>query len=287
MKIKTATTVNGVNPVYFGDYSPRFYWFKNLGDSTLYVSAKPNMIAGGDDVSELPPKSSTAIETTDGVVYILGAGKVEIHNTDSKFCPFRNIGASSGSGGSNEYVYGIVKNYNDFGNTEWTETRQRDINSFTISDYTAIECCFKISAIEGGEQGRVFETMNISNNLKYCMNITVSAEIGGALDISFNGSTWTRIPECRIDMGTLYTVTAVMHDSVTDIYVNGIFVATLPERVANNTIIYKIMMKASWSTNNRRTQGRVFSIRMYNKALSESEINYNRQIDVNRYGETN
>lgn len=99
MKIKTVTTVNGVNPVYFGNYSYRFYWFKNLGDSTLYVSSNPNMIAGGDDVSELPPKSSTAIETTAGVVYIIGAGKVEIHNTDSKFCPFRGTAVVSGGGG--------------------------------------------------------------------------------------------------------------------------------------------------------------------------------------------
>lgn len=99
MKIKTVTTVNGVNPVYFGNYSSRFYWFKNLGDSTLYVSSNPNMIAGGDDVSELPPKSSTSIETTAGVVYVLGAGKVEIHNTDSKFCPFRGATVVSGGGG--------------------------------------------------------------------------------------------------------------------------------------------------------------------------------------------
>lgn len=96
MKIKTVTTVGGVNPIYFGDYSPRFYWFKNLSDSTLYVSSNPNMIVGGDDVSELPPKSSTVIETTTGVVYVLGAGKVEIHNTDSKFCPFRSIHVSDG-----------------------------------------------------------------------------------------------------------------------------------------------------------------------------------------------
>ena len=89
MKIKTITTVTGVNSVDFGDYSPRFYWFKNLSDSTLYVSSNPNMIVGGDDVAELPPKSSTVIETTAGAVYILGAGKVEIHNTNSKFCPFK------------------------------------------------------------------------------------------------------------------------------------------------------------------------------------------------------
>lgn len=98
MKIKTVATVDGINPIYFGDYAPRFYWFRNLGDSTLYVSAKPNPIAGGDDVSELPPKSAISIETYDSIVYILGAGKVEIHNTDSKFCPYK-LGFYSGGGG--------------------------------------------------------------------------------------------------------------------------------------------------------------------------------------------
>lgn len=87
MTIKTITTADGINTVDFGDNAPRFYWFKNLGSTTLYVSAKSNMVAGGDDVSELPPKSSTAIETTAGKVYVLGVGKVEIHNTDNKFCP--------------------------------------------------------------------------------------------------------------------------------------------------------------------------------------------------------
>ena len=70
MRIKTVTTVDGINSVDFGDNASRFYWFKNLSDSTLHVSSNPNMIAGEDDVSELPPKSSTAIETTAGVVYV-------------------------------------------------------------------------------------------------------------------------------------------------------------------------------------------------------------------------
>ena len=100
MKIKTVATVDGINSVDFGANAPRFYWFKNLSDSTLYVSSNPNMITGGDDVSELPPKASTAIETTAGVVYILGAGKIEIHNTDSKFCPFRGTAVVSGGGDS-------------------------------------------------------------------------------------------------------------------------------------------------------------------------------------------
>lgn len=109
MKIKTITTATGVNLVDFGDCTSRFYWFRNLGDSTLYVSAKPNPISGEDDVSELPPKSSVSIETDEGKVYILGAGKVEIHNTDSKFCPFR--GVNTVSEGSTDDRFYLIKDW--------------------------------------------------------------------------------------------------------------------------------------------------------------------------------
>lgn len=109
MKIKTVTTVEGINSVDFGDRSSRFYWFRNLGDSTLYVSAKPNPIAGEDDVSELPPKSSTSIETDTGKIYILGAGKIEIHNTDNKFCPFKGI--NTVSGGSTDDRFYLIKDW--------------------------------------------------------------------------------------------------------------------------------------------------------------------------------
>lgn len=122
MKIKTITTATGVNLVDFGDCTSRFYWFRNLGDSTLYVSAKPIPIAGGDDVSELPPKSSTSIETDTGKIYILGAGKVEIHNTDSKFCPFRgNTVSESGTPNSMKWtLYHDPDPYNFLSNTKNT-----------------------------------------------------------------------------------------------------------------------------------------------------------------------
>ena len=99
MKIKTVTTVDGINSVDFGDNAPRFYWFKNLGDSTLYVSPYEKVEAGGKDVTELPKKSAASVETTAGKVYILGAGKVEIHNTSSKFCPFMLPPAKADSNG--------------------------------------------------------------------------------------------------------------------------------------------------------------------------------------------
>ena len=103
MQVKTITTAAGVNEIDFGNDSSQstahFYWLKNLGDSTLYASANPNPIAEKDDVAELPAKGAVSVETDEGKIYVLGAGKVEIHRTNSKFCPFDWQSSGSGGGG--------------------------------------------------------------------------------------------------------------------------------------------------------------------------------------------
>ena len=104
MQIKTISTAAGVNEIVFGNdgsqSTAHFYWLKNLGDSTLYVSANPNPIAEKDDVAELPAKGAVSVETDEGKIYVLGAGKVEIHRTNSKFCPFDWQSSGSGGGGA-------------------------------------------------------------------------------------------------------------------------------------------------------------------------------------------
>ena len=104
MQVKTITTAAGVNEIDFGNdgsqSTAHFYWLKNLGDSILYVSANPNPIAEKDDVAELPAKGAVSVETDEGKVYVLGAGKVEIHRTNSKFCPFDWQSSGSGGGGT-------------------------------------------------------------------------------------------------------------------------------------------------------------------------------------------
>ena len=101
MYIKTIVSVDGINTVDFGNTINKYYWFRNLGGTTIYVSNKEDFKAGDDGVSELTAKGDiTNIESLDGKVYILGAGKVEIHNTDSKLLPFKSAPiASSGGGG--------------------------------------------------------------------------------------------------------------------------------------------------------------------------------------------
>ena len=96
MNIKTITSTEGVNEVDFGSSASRFYWFQNLGTTTVHVSANADIVAGADGVAELAEGDSVCIETLGGKVYVLGAGKVQIHNTGDKFCPFKIAPAAGG-----------------------------------------------------------------------------------------------------------------------------------------------------------------------------------------------
>ena len=100
MNIKTITSTEGVNEVDFGSGASRFYWFQNLGTTTVHVSGNADIVAGSDGVAELAAGDSVCIETLGGKVYVLGAGKVQIHNTGDKFCPFKNAPAAGGGGGN-------------------------------------------------------------------------------------------------------------------------------------------------------------------------------------------
>ena len=104
MNIKTITTVDGVNEVDFGSGASRFYWFQNLGTTTVHVSGNTDIVAGSDGVAELAAGDSVCIETLGGKVYVLGAGKVQIHNTGDKFCPFKNAPAQSGGEAVDAYT---------------------------------------------------------------------------------------------------------------------------------------------------------------------------------------
>lgn len=104
MNIKTITTIDGVNEVDFGSNASRFYWFRNVGTTAVHVSGKADIVAGADGVAELAAGDSVCIETLSGKVYVLGAGKVQIHNTGDKFCPFKNAPAQSGGEAVDAYT---------------------------------------------------------------------------------------------------------------------------------------------------------------------------------------
>lgn len=89
MNIKTATTIDGVNTIDFGNTPDRYYWCRNIGDTCLHVSTIQTCTADTDNVAILNAGESTMLENYGSQIYVHGAGKIEIHEQETPTCPFK------------------------------------------------------------------------------------------------------------------------------------------------------------------------------------------------------
>lgn len=81
----------------------------NRGSATLYASAYANVVPDGDNAAAILPGGAMNLHGTNGTVYLLGTGKVQLQGTDIADLPIALGGASggggsAGSGVSQEYV---------------------------------------------------------------------------------------------------------------------------------------------------------------------------------------
>ena len=87
--IKTVTTTAGINTVSFPEFF-KYFWIKNVGDTTVYASAYSNVASGVDNTSCINSGDAVCIENVDNNnVYISGAGSVEIHAQEYPDCSFK------------------------------------------------------------------------------------------------------------------------------------------------------------------------------------------------------
>lgn len=82
----------------------------NRGSANLYASAYADAVPDGDNVALILPGGAMNLHGTNGTVYLLGTGKVQLQGTDTADLPIALGGASGGGGGggsagvSQEYV---------------------------------------------------------------------------------------------------------------------------------------------------------------------------------------
>lgn len=72
---------------------------KNLGDGAIYASPYPNVIAGADNVVEIPAGSGEVVLDAQGTVYLLGTGKAQCTGTPYATPNFKMPSSSKGGGG--------------------------------------------------------------------------------------------------------------------------------------------------------------------------------------------
>ena len=103
--IKTVTTTDGINAIAFNEFF-RYFWIKNNGDTTLYVSAYSNAAANADNTSKLDSGEMIRVENiNDFNVYVVGVGTVEVH-AQNEIAPLnKNISLVQGDIPSGKNAY--------------------------------------------------------------------------------------------------------------------------------------------------------------------------------------
>ena len=228
MNIKTVTTSDGVNVVDFGSAASRFYWFRNIGNSTVYVSGNSDIAAGSDGVAELPAGGSVCIETLGGKVYVLGVGKVQIHNTGDKFCPFRNAPVSSGGGvsgydlGYSEIALGFLNGGGKYnGSFDWEKNRlaiTKDYIDYAIMhsyavDFTNVKKIVISGAVTSNLSGLTAAAYcKISDNLQPELNPAEWLKLATAVpETAYDLLNFTAEIDCTAITGENYINLAIRH----------------------------------------------------------------------------
>lgn len=103
---------------------------KNLSDGAVWASAYPNVVAGADNVIEIPAGGGEVVLDARGTVYLLGTGRVQCTGTDYSTPNFKMPSSSKGGGGGalSVYVEAGIANVEAIAVTENEEAQNGDSN---------------------------------------------------------------------------------------------------------------------------------------------------------------
>lgn len=104
----TKTAVLSGSEVKVSDLGGQNVAVKNLGDGSIYASHYPNVVAGADNVVEIPAGSGEVVLDAQGTVYLLGTGKAQCTGTPYATPNFKMPSSSTSGGGGGKEQFGVV-----------------------------------------------------------------------------------------------------------------------------------------------------------------------------------
>ena len=115
--------------------------------------------------------------------------------------------------------------------------------------------------------GYTFETNNINNNNKY--------------NISYGRNNGYLVSNTLLSLNNTYKITGTHENNKSKLYINNNIEneqQVTPTAYVHNNLLIGKYNSATY------TKCEIYSIRMYNRALTENELNHNYIIDKNRFG---
>ena len=299
--VKTINLTGGETKINFGQKFMCF-WVQNLGSGNVYVSVRPEAVPEADGVIAISSGTSARVSAVDlskiDTLYLRGNGKVQIVGSYSEYCPFKTEakGGDPG-GGENKYIQnGLLVNIESFGvlSDNARGILESDSALITSTEEMTVECCFMYTSIPNSSGfGRIID-INVDG---YNRKITFATTNGGAgskyVDMEFNfgdAATWYTTGESQdpkisgIFPNINYTVTVVKKADTIAFYKDGEKTAELPYKQswtpgANLSSIYV----KNGTLKDRYIYGKLYSLRIYGRALSDSEVADNFAADTQNF----
>ncbi len=142
----------------------------NRGSAMLYASAYGNIEPDADNVATLPAGGAMNLRDTNGTVYLLGTGKVQLQGTDIADLPIALGGASGGSGGGGSTGGGVSREYVDSADAVTLTSAK----NYTDSEITAVNAEIASSADETLAAAKEYADAKVPKIYDYAVNAPVS-----------------------------------------------------------------------------------------------------------------
>ena len=185
---------------------------------------------------------------------------------------------NNGGGGSGYVEDGLIVDYENTANL-WQATGFRE-TSLALTDLTAEICCTITGVNASTKAGRILVIKPL-----YVGVLTIPEYVEPGFDYSFqafyNSGTPGIAPTLGLNFGDLHTFAVTQTNSVTALYIDGTYI---DEFASVNTLSWQYLYIMCSDNSAHLPYGTWNHARIYNRALTTSELLANHAEDVRRYG---
>ncbi len=286
MNTKTITLTGEETAVKLDRKYP-YIWVRNHGDSDVYMSDSPGIVPDADGVVTVPAGGGSCsgdVGQTD-TLYFLGSGKIEVNPQFNAVCPFFNPNRKGGDSNAENYINDFL-NFSD----ETNGTAEiSGISDLTLPPNFTLECCCMWRNIPN-QWGRFIQLVCASGDVIIGTHTSLE-NLENAVGLEFkifgewlgdNGGVGIE----NIEASKNYTIAVSVKSGSAHFYLDGKLISSANISAASEGAVAKILLKkhAGDVNTSRYIDGKIYSARIYRRALSDGDISHNAAVDKILFG---
>ena len=276
----------------------KYFTVKNESDSEVYISLKRDIAPEADGVMMVNSKESATItnmQPNANMFFASGSGKIQVFasNTDNFINPFKSAPVATGGGGETTgYISDGLISFSELNDTLTCNLITDKMLGRNVNYCDGTNGYLKVSNPNTTSQMSAEFTLQV-----LIRTITSDAQMFGVIyDSSFRSAVFCIndgyfglerasghiSTEILINDNEWHMLTAAYDGAIMRLYVDGASILEYEHTwdIPSNAVI----CIGQWQTGSSKYIGYIANACIYNRALSDSEILQNWELDVERYG---